>query len=366
MAEASTHLVDNILPYHPYRQFVISFPIPMRYWLHTNKKLYAKVHSIVIKEIHKYYIKKAENLGIKDPTPGAISFTQRFGSALNLNVHIHALFLDGVYIRIKDKAVFRNIDAITNEEVVELLEVISKKVMKHLKKQGYLDEDGDVVENPLSDDIFSDYESMSLAATNSIAGKIAFGPNAGKYVTRIGSGFGFCEEIPLAKGVRCYSVNGFSLHANTTINTLQRDRLEKLVRYIARGPLSNERLEITGDGSVKLELKTAYSDGTTHLLFSPSEFLEKLTVLVPPPKTHLVRWSGVFAPNSPYRRDIVLKPNARKGFEFEEVEEGGEVKKNYSSWHKMLARVFKIDVSKCNRLDGDMSVFCALTCWDLI
>jgi hypothetical protein len=102
-------------------------------------------------------------------------------------------------------------------------------------------------------------------------------------------------------------------------------------------------------------------------LFSPSEFLEKLTALVPPPKTHLVRWSGVFASNSPYRRNIVLKPNVRKGFEFEESEEGsGEVKKNYSSWHKMLARVFKIDVSKCNSCDGDMAVVCAVTDRDSI
>jgi hypothetical protein len=64
-------------------------------------------------------------------------------------------------------------------------------------------------------------------------------------VTRIGSGFGYYEEIPLAKGHRCFSINGFSLHANTSTNTLARDSLRKLVEYISRGPLSNERLEIT-------------------------------------------------------------------------------------------------------------------------
>ena len=47
----------------------------------------------------------------------------------------------------------------------------------------------------------------------SIGGKIAFGPNAGNYVTKIGSGFGYGEETPLAKGSRCCSLNGFSLHA---------------------------------------------------------------------------------------------------------------------------------------------------------
>jgi hypothetical protein len=53
------------------------------------------------------------------------------------------------------------------------------------------------------------------------------------------------------KGHRCFSVKGFSLHANTATNTLARDSLRKLVEYISRGPLSNERLEITKSGQVK-------------------------------------------------------------------------------------------------------------------
>src|SRR6056297_3445848 len=55
MAEASHHLVDNVLPFIPYRQFVISFPIPMRYWIHTNKKLFSSIHRIVTKEIHRSF-----------------------------------------------------------------------------------------------------------------------------------------------------------------------------------------------------------------------------------------------------------------------------------------------------------------------
>jgi len=83
-AEAAAHLVDEVLPYLPYRQFVLSFPMPLRYWLHCNRQLYAKVHSVVIKEVHSYYVSKAKLIGIKEPTPGTISFTQRWGSALNL------------------------------------------------------------------------------------------------------------------------------------------------------------------------------------------------------------------------------------------------------------------------------------------
>ena len=54
-AESAAHLVDGVLPLAPYRQMVLSFPIPLRYWLHTNKKLFAKVHAIIIKQMHRYY-----------------------------------------------------------------------------------------------------------------------------------------------------------------------------------------------------------------------------------------------------------------------------------------------------------------------
>ena len=116
--------------------------------------------------------------------------------------------------------------------------------------------------------MFRDHDSLAQVTQASIGGKIAFGPNAGQYVTKIGSGFGYGEETPLAKGSRCCSLNGFSLHANTSFNSLQRDGLYKLVEYIARGPISNKRLQITEAGLVKLELKTSGSNGTTHLLLT--------------------------------------------------------------------------------------------------
>ena len=154
------------------------------------------------------------------------------------------------------------------KEVAELVTKISKSVMKYLKKKDYLDSEGEVVTNPQADELFSEHDALAAATGASIAGRIAFGPNAGQKVTRIGSGFGFMEEISLAKGKRCYSINGFSLHANTATRTMQREALRNLIEYIARGPLSNRRLEITPDRKVRLELKTNYSNGTTHLLFT--------------------------------------------------------------------------------------------------
>ncbi len=76
-------------------------------------------------------------------------------------------------------------------------------------RAGLLNKDGEVVTNPDCDEMFRDHEALAAASSASIAGKIAFGPNAGRHVTKVGSGFGYYEETPLAKGRLLYSVNGF-------------------------------------------------------------------------------------------------------------------------------------------------------------
>ena len=199
-------------------------------------------------------------------------------------------------------------------------------------------------------------------------------------MTKVGSGFGYYEETPLAKGRLCYSVNGFSLHCNTAVNTHSRDSLRNLVEYMARGPLSNERLEVLPDGNVKLKLKTPWHDGTSHLVLTPSEFLEKLAAIVPPPRAHLVKWGGVFAPNSPLRRKVILKPGVKKAARHKQCAEikagkageAGEAGKDEkaasdkkgstlrgSSWARLLSRVFKVDVGRC-QCGGELRVIAAI------
>ena len=51
-----------------------------------------------------------------------------------------------------------------------------------------------------------------------------------------------------------------------------RAKLERVCRYMARGPIAQERLSVDGDDLVILELKRAFSDGTTHVLFEPQDF----------------------------------------------------------------------------------------------
>ena len=68
--------------------------------------------------------------------------------------------------------------------------------------------------------------------------------------------------------------------------------------HITRPAIANERLALNRAGQVVLTLKTPYRDGTTHLVMSPLEFLQRLAALVPRPRLHLIRFHGVLAPNA--------------------------------------------------------------------
>ena len=59
----------------------------------------------------------------------------------------------------------------------------------------------------------------------------------------------------------------------------------RVVSYITRPALANERIQCNRAGEVVLQLKSAHQDGTTHLVMSPLEFMQRLAALVPRPRS---------------------------------------------------------------------------------
>ncbi len=94
---------------------------------------------------------------------------------------------------------------------------------------------------------------------------------------------------------------GFSLHAGIDIAPNNRPKLERLCRYVSRPPVATERMALTSSGEVRYALKTAYRDGSTHIVIEPLDFMARLAALVPPPRMHLTRYHGVLAPHSKLR-----------------------------------------------------------------
>ena len=62
-----------------------------------------------------------------------------------------------------------------------------------------------------------------------------------------------------------------------------------LMRLNFLSVLPYERVQCNAAGQVVLRLKTAWRDGTTHLVMSPLEFMQRLAALVPRPRLHLIR-----------------------------------------------------------------------------
>ena len=96
MAESAALLIDEVLPHEPVRQWVISFPFQLRYLFARYPKAMGQALAIVYRTIATHLVKKA-GLTHKTAKTDGITLIQRFGSALNLNVHFHMLLLDGVY-----------------------------------------------------------------------------------------------------------------------------------------------------------------------------------------------------------------------------------------------------------------------------
>lgn len=143
---------------------------------------------------------------------------------------------------------------------------------------------------------------------HSITYRIAVGPQAGRKVFTVQTLA--ASEDPLDDGVG--QVAGFSLHAGVAARARERNKLERLCRYISRPAVSEKRLSLTPNGNVRYRLKTPYRDGTTHVIFQPLDFIAKLAALVPRPRINLTRFHGVFAPNSKHRAGVTPPIGARE------------------------------------------------------
>ena len=111
---------------------------------------------------------------------------------------------------------------------------------------------------------------------------------------------------------------GFSLHAGVDIAASEREKLERLCRYISRPPVATGHLALTASGQVRDALKTPYRDGTTHLVLGPLDLMARLAALVPP------------------SRHVAM------------------------NWAKRLKRVFGIEIDTCQRCGGTLRIIASI------
>jgi len=96
MAQTAAYLVDHFIPRAPVRQCVLCLPIPLRLLLAAQPELVTPVLQVVHRVITRHMLGQA-GLKADEADSGSVTLIQRFGSAANLNIHLHCLVLDGVY-----------------------------------------------------------------------------------------------------------------------------------------------------------------------------------------------------------------------------------------------------------------------------
>jgi len=118
----------------------------------------------------------------------------------------------------------------------------------------------------------------------------------------------------------------------------------------ARGPIATERLSEPFAGSLQYKMKSPWRDGTTHISFTPLDFIARLVALIPPPRMNMIRYHGVFAPNFKGREQIVKKTKTKVS----RPSDPESHRQARLSWSETLKRVFEIDVTVCPKCNGRM------------
>ncbi len=163
---------------------------------------------------------------------GAVTFVQRFGGALNLNVHFHTLALDGVYGTRQGQTRFHPLPAPDDVEVARVTTLVARRVVRLLARRGL----GPEADAEDADALPRDEPLLAEIYGASVHQRIAAGPHADQRVGRLGDRIEV-EDLVVPLGPRCASVAGFGVHANVAVPARDRARLERLCRYAARPPV---------------------------------------------------------------------------------------------------------------------------------
>jgi hypothetical protein len=140
-----------------------------------------------------------------------------------------------------------------------------------------------------------------------------------------------------------------------------RQGLEQLCRYLLRPAVAQDRLRLTAEGRVVLQLKTAWSDGTSHLVFEPVDFLARLAALIPRPRINLVFYHGVLAPHAGWRAGVVAYGAevdgavgaSAAGTDPPSAEAPGSRPSGRGwTWAQLMRRAFALDVLACPACGG--------------
>jgi Zn-finger nucleic acid-binding protein len=307
----SGHALDDLLPDVPYRQWVFVLPKRLRYFVHRDARLAGEIDSILARTLTAFYLKRSK--APEGSAPAQFHALQRFGSSVNLHVHVHAALSDGCFSFEGGALRYHPAPLPSAVDLADLLLVLRKRIFRRLLRLGALPQ-------------------------RSVEEMMAW-PNS-----------------------------GFSLHAGTLIEAGDRAALQRLLLYFLRPALSLKQLTYKPEkGLVRYQvLKT--NGGPSYHEWPAAEFVGRVAALVPHPRKHMVRYYGALGPRSPLRAAVTA---ATQGRASSAELEGGyrvtlaakvtrEVRRAAGAagraWAACLRKIFEVDPVKCVRCGGEMKL----------
>jgi hypothetical protein len=289
--------MDRLLPPARYRQWVLVIPKRLRYFINARPDLAGYLSKLLAREINRQI--KAKAAGV----PAQLHFIQRFGGALNLHIHVHAVVSDGAF-SLKDgllgskEVVFTPAPGPDEKELDKIVTAIRRKLIRRIWRLGYLPQEA-------------------------------------------------------AEEMLKWANSGFSLHKDVVLYPNNRPGLERLIGYCSRPAISLKRLIYAAKSKIVI-YRTERHDGRPEMMtMSPVEFLRRWGLLMPPPHKNLVHYYGALAPRSPLRAALTAK--AKKETEKVKRDERTEKLKNKArSWAACLARVFEVFPLICPKCNLEM------------
>lgn len=320
LIESSRALVE-LLPRVPYRQWVLVIPKRLRYFVHRNPALSGELSRILADVLARFY---GDRTGANaQASPAQVHMVQRFGSKVNLHVHVHAVASDGTFELEEGRLRFYPVPEPSAQELAELSRKLKRRILLRMLRLGALPEES-------------------------------------------------------AREMLARPHGGFSLDAQVSIAADDRAALERLLRYVLRPALSVQRLSYKPEEDlVRYRPKKGRPGDPAVFEWKPLEFLERFSRLIPPPRLHLVRYYGALAPRSGQR--TAVSRAAREGIACEELLAGVPadglraaaacaqrvIRKAFArsakSWAACLRKVFEVNPIQCPSCGVEMVPVAAIT-----
>ena len=283
MADGAAHLVDRVLPLAAdYRQWTLSFPRWLRIRLLRDTALTSEVLAVFVRIVSAYHRRRARERGFPGGQTGAVTAIQLGGSFVNANLHFHTLVPEGVWHEQPNGSVtFHPLPPPTDEDVEVLAVRIVRRVARLLARR-----DADAT-------IDDELDALDHAQAEAVQLPMFAQPKS---------------QISTTSRRRCALVDGFSLHANTSVDAADRAALERLCRYLLRPMISADRLTVRPDGRVEYRFRRPDPTGRTSWVTDGPSWCRRLATLIPPRRSHTTRFHGVLSSAHRWRDPVVPTP----------------------------------------------------------